>query len=151
MPTIDELYENYTQQREVRLSLEQFTLFAIFFPALLVILSDGNLDSEERLHLERLARSLAHAFSEDGLGTKRIEELQTIFSQEFEYLIEHIEEWKEIFLQALNQHLKNFPESKETVLDTLHLFAETSEDVDEAEGDMIRYLSEKLDLMDTSF
>ena len=150
MSTIDNLYEKYITDRGVNLSLEQFTLFATFFPSLLVILSDGTMDSGEVLHLKKLAANLASTFSADGLGIKRIEELTEIFSDEFDFLIQHIESWKETFLLALKNYLQHFPESKETVLDTLHLFAETSEDVDEAEDDMIKYLVEKLELMDSS-
>ncbi|MDX2303048.1 MAG: hypothetical protein NW226_09620 [Microscillaceae bacterium] len=150
MSTIENLYDQYIKERGVNLSLEQFTLFATFFPTLLVILSDGTMDSGEDMHLKRLSNNLASAFVADGLGVRRIEELKGIFSLEFDYLIKNIEQWKELFLIALKNHLHHYPESKETVLDTLHLFAETSEDVDDAENDMIQYLIEKLDLIDNS-
>ena len=38
MSSIENLYEKYVRDRGVNLSLEQFTLFATFFPSLLVIL-----------------------------------------------------------------------------------------------------------------
>lgn len=149
MLTIEELYEKYLDKRFSKLTLEQFTLFAEFFPALLVTLSDGTLDAEEKAYLNRLANNLALVFSEDGLGLKRIQELEVTFIREFEYLTQHIDYWQDKYLTALKNHLAHFPESKETILDTLHLFAETSEDVDEAESDMIDYLTNKLNLIDT--
>lgn len=149
--TMEDLYENYKQERTLDLTLEQFTLFAEFFPALLVILSDGVMDSKERLYLGKLSKSLAYVFSEDGLGNNKIIELQNIFTDEFEYLVQNTEDWKEKYLQALKSHLDKFPESKETILDTLHLFAETSQDFDEAENKMIVYLTDKLDLIDQNF
>ncbi|NJO00978.1 MAG: hypothetical protein HC880_04135 [Bacteroidia bacterium] len=149
MRTMEELYESYLAKRSIDLTLEQFTLFAEFFPAVLVILSDGTLDAEEKLYLGKLAKSLAQAFSEDGLGNKRIKELQNTFIREFEYLVKNVEFWKDKYLLALKNHLEDFPESKETILDTLYLFAEKSQDVDEAENNMILYLTKKLNLMNT--
>lgn len=148
MKTIEELFDDYSRERSLDISLEQFTMFAIFFPSLLVILSDGTLDSEEDLHLKKLSENLANTFMADGLGVKRVEELKEIFVREFEYLIQKIDDWKDAYLTALKNHLKNYPESKETVLDVLHFFAETSEDVDDAENDMIKFLIGRLELED---
>lgn len=146
MSSIEELYEQYIGDRPVNLTLEQFTLFAEFFPALLIILSDGTLDEQERIYLAKLAKSLAQVFSEDGLGTKKIRELQAIFIREFEYLVKNLEFWQEKYISALKGHLKLYPESKATILDTLFLFANTSENSGEEENKMIQYLSEQLDL-----
>jgi hypothetical protein len=144
---IEELYDLFVEQRNIDLDLEQFTLFTEFFPAVLVILSDGVMDTREKLYLEKLINSLANAFTNEGGGNKHIHKLQHIFSQAFDFLIQHLEEWKDKFLLALKSHLAEFPESKETILDTIHLFAETSQDVDEAEGNMVRFLTEKLNLL----
>lgn len=147
--TIEELYEQYIEQRSINLTIEQFTLFAEFFPAILVILSDGVMDVKEKTYLEKLVKSLANTFAEDGFGKKRIQELQGIFMTEFHFLVTHIDAWKEKYLQALKNHLEYFPESKESILDIIHLFAETSQDVDDAENNMVKFLTHNLNLMDS--
>ncbi|NJL13381.1 MAG: hypothetical protein HC913_10510 [Microscillaceae bacterium] len=50
----------------------------------------------------------------------------------------------------LEAHLTTYPESKEVILDTLHLFAEVSQDVDDAECRMIAFLTRKLNLLHKS-
>jgi hypothetical protein len=148
MLNIEKLYEHYTQERPLNLSVEQFTLFAEFFPALLVILSDGFFDHKEKIYLQKLVKCLSDSFAEDGFGAKRVQELQIIFSQEFEYLIQNLDKWKEPYIKALQSHLALFPENKETILDTINLFAETSQDVNEAESNMVRFLIQKLHLIE---
>jgi hypothetical protein len=149
MTSIEELYENYIQERLVNLTIEQFTLFAEFFPAVLVIVSDGIFDHKEKTYLEKLVQSLGKSFSEDGFGTKRVQELKSIFAQEFEYLITHIDIWQELYLKALKTHLQHYPESKETILETIYLFAQHSQDFDEAESNMVSFLTSELRLLDT--
>ncbi|GAB4398170.1 MAG: hypothetical protein OHK0053_16230 [Microscillaceae bacterium] len=147
MLEIENLYADYYQGRKAALTLEQFTLFAEFFPALLVLLSDGVIDEREKSYLSRLSDSLANIFEEDGLSLVHIEQLKKIFAQEFEHLIAQLDQWRERYLEVLQAHLTTYPESKEVILDTLHLFAEVSQDVDDAECRMIAFLTRKLDLI----
>ncbi|MCU0446804.1 MAG: hypothetical protein MUE85_17995 [Microscillaceae bacterium] len=148
MLNIEKLYEHYTQERPLNLSIEQFTLFAEFFPAVLIILSDGFFDQKEKVYLQKLVKCLGDSFIQDGFGAKRVQELQSIFAQEFEYLIQNIDKWKELYIRALQNHLTNFPENKETILDTLNLFAETSQDFNESEENMVKYLVRELHLIE---
>lgn len=144
---MDELYEKYIIKRQLNLNKEQFVLFAEFFPALLVLLSDGILDSKEKSYLKKLSYNLSHTFLQDGYGTKKVKELEEIFNAEFEYLTLHIENWKEGYLNALRYHLEAYPESKATILESLRLFAHTSQDYNESESNMISYLAKELNLL----
>jgi hypothetical protein len=144
--TIEELHTAYIKERGIRLTLGQFTFLVEFFPAILVTLSDGFIDHKEKAYLDRLAQNLSHSFQEEGLGLKQITELQAIFKQEFEYLTQNLDTWQESYLNALAQHLKQYPENKDTIRDTILLFAQTSQDINEAENDMVDFLTRKLNL-----
>lgn len=146
MSEIEKLYEDYIHKRNLTMSLDQFILFAEFFPAVLVIMSDGTADEQERLYLDRLNTNLANIFEEDGLSREYIHRLKLTFDEEFEYLMQNLELWKEPYLHALHEHLEHHPESKEIILDTLYLFASKSQDVDESENEMISFLTQRLEL-----
>lgn len=150
MSKIEDLFELYCQKRELTISFDQFLLFAELFPAVLVIMSDGEIDTQERIYLDKLNTNLANIFEEDGLTKNQLLRLKDTFACEFDYLITHLEEWKEPYLNALQDHLSQSPETKDIILDTLHLFAATSEDINidsEAENQMIAFLINKLDLI----
>lgn len=144
--TIRELYRIYQEERNISLSISQFTLFVEFFPTILVVLSDGVIDQEERSYINRLASNLGNSFVQDGYSESFIKKLKDTFSQEFEFLIQNLKLWEGQFLDALAEHLKENPENKEAIFDTIHLFAATSEDWDETEDNMIEFLSKKLAL-----
>lgn len=144
--TIRELYKVYQEEREINLSVSQFTLFVEFFPTILVVLSDGVIDQEERSYINRLASNLGNSFAQDGYSENFITKLKNTFSQEFEFLIHNLKHWESYFLDALAEHLEKNPENKETISDTIHLFAATSEDWDETEDNMIEFLNKKLAL-----
>ncbi len=150
MSKIEDLFEVYCQQRELTISFDQFLLFAELFPAVLVIMSDGKIDNQERIYLDKLNTNLANIFEEDGLTKTQLLRLKDTFAKEFDYLIAHLEEWKEAYLNALQDHLNQNPETKDIILDTLHLFAAASEDINidsEAENQMIEFLVSKLNLI----
>lgn len=146
MNTIEELYYHYRQKRKISLNLEQFTLLVEFFPSLLVVLSDGVVDSGEQLYLDKLVQSIVNIFALEGFNQKKTEELYKIYSTEFDYIIQNIDDWKKDFLRVLRNYLEVNPEQKEMILDTLHLFAETSQDVTDIERGMILRLKRELNL-----
>jgi hypothetical protein len=146
MLTIEGLHTAYIKARGIRLTVEQFTFLVEFFPAILVTLSDGFIDQKEKSYLDRLAQNLSHSFQEEGLGVKQISELQVLFKQEFEYLTQNLDTWQESYLNALQHHLEQYPENKEAIRDTILLFAQTSQDINEAETNMVDFLTQKLNL-----
>lgn len=146
MNTIEELYYHYRQKRKIDLNIEQFTLLVEFFPSLLVVLSDGVIDSGERLYLNKLVQSIVNIYALEGFNQKKTDELYKVYSTEFDYIIQNIDDWKRDFIEVLRNHLAINQGQKEMILDTLHLFAETSQDVTEAERGMILRLKRELNL-----
>ncbi|HAI76149.1 MAG TPA: hypothetical protein DCM08_07855, partial [Microscillaceae bacterium] len=90
---IKELYDYYTQNRVFRLSLEHFTLIVELFPAIMIIMSDGLIDKEEKTHLDRLLHSLYNHFEQDGFPPKKAIELSQFIADEMDYLSKNIEQW----------------------------------------------------------
>jgi len=142
----EELYDKFIVQRSIGLTFNQFTWVLELFPMLLIVLSDGEIDAEEREYVRRLIKNLANMFAEDGYNEKKAKELERTFNQEFEYLLENIDYWKNDFIYVLRRHLAKQPEQKETILELIYLFAETSKDISDAEKDMIIYLKYELNL-----
>jgi hypothetical protein len=144
--TIKKLFTEYTQQRKVKVNEEQFTSFTVFFPALLVIISDGIVDMEEWEYVKQLSRFIAKSFKEEDHQVVDIEELAKAYRHEISFLIKHLRDWQDKFIEALQNYITENPEVKSSVLDTMELFAEASEGTSDEEEKRIKYLIEKLDL-----
>ena len=144
--TVKSLYSEYTQARKVKVSEEQFTSFTVFFPALLVIISDGIVDMEEWEYVKQLSRFIAKSFKEDDHESVDIEALAKAYRHEISFLIKHLRDWQDKFIDALQSYILENPEIKSSVLETMELFAEASEGTSNEEEKRIQYLKEKLDL-----
>ncbi|OJJ20498.1 hypothetical protein BKI52_18755 [marine bacterium AO1-C] len=145
---VNELFQLYFKDRPANLDIHQFTLLVEFFPTALVVLCDGVLDEEEKIYINRLAKSVGNIFREDGYSPQKAEELSKIFGEELEYLIHHQETWKDDFLETLRTHLAHYPEQKDNILDTIYLFAEASKEdgLGVPEQTMISFLKDTLNL-----
>ena len=144
--TINSLFAEYTEERNVKVNEEQFTSFTVFFPALLVIISDGIVDMEEWEYVKQLSRFIAKSFKEDEKATIDIEELAKAYRHEISYLIKHLRDWQDKFIGALQSYINEHPEVKSSVLETMELFAEASEGTSDEEEKLITDLKEKLNL-----
>lgn len=143
---MEDLFNNYQKKRNIDLSLEQFVLLLEFFPMLLVAISDGKIDDEEKAYLKKLARNAASFFKDEGFSEGKLKAIEEVYTQEMYYLIENHEFWQKDFLKALCKHLKEFPSEKHIIADTLYLLAEVSEDISYEEKDMIEMLKQKLQI-----
>ncbi len=143
---LEDLYEFYKKERTLNLNLEQFTMFVEFFPALLVIMSDGILDSEEEAYIEKLSHNMGNSFLGEGLSVKKVLELNDIFKTEFQYLMQNLDYWQDHFLNSLKNHLHIYPTEKEIILETLYLFAKKSKEERKEENKTIDFLKGQLDL-----
>jgi hypothetical protein len=144
--TIKSLFAEYTQERNVRVNEEQFTSFTVFFPALLVIISDGIVDMEEWEYVKQLSRFIAKSFKEDEKSTVDIEVLSKAYRHEISFLIKHLKDWQDKFIDALQNYIVEHPEVKSSVLETMELFAEASEGTSDEEEQRIADLKNKLNL-----
>ncbi|MEM7548756.1 MAG: hypothetical protein AAF363_03730 [Bacteroidota bacterium] len=143
--SVAELYKDYTQERKIDLSPEQFASFLAFYPALLVASSDGIVDKEEWLYCKKLASGLGNSFSRDD-SEEDHENLTLIYRYEFRYLLKNQEIWEERFLKVVKEYLSENSYAKEFVNETIYLFADASNGISQEEMDTINCLEIKLDL-----
>jgi len=139
------LYEEYTKERFLDMSEQQFGSFLAFFPTLLVAASDGIVDREEWLYCKKLASGLGNSYSE-GDSEEAAENLTLMYRGEFRYLLKNLDAWEEKFLTALKPYLEVNEHAKKFVAETLFLFAEASSGVSQEEMDKINLLEKTLDL-----
>ncbi len=148
MSKIDNLYQLYSEERNIKLNKEQFVYLVNLFPALRVALSDGMVDDDEWVVVKRLAKILGDEFASDDLGQEKKENLMLIYKSEFRYLIKNLDEWEEKFLTALKEYFIENEASKEFVMETMYLFANASDGVSDEEIKNIHVLTDRLGLDD---
>ena len=141
---LDNLFQEYCGERSLQLSKEQFSLFLTFFPALLIAASDGIVDQEEWLFCSKLARGLGLASDEDDPDSP--ERQDSLYKQEFKYLLQNLGQWEEKFLDSLKEYLTENQFAKEFVSETIYLFADASRGVSQEEMDKINNLEKRLAL-----
>ena len=140
------LYREYTENRVLDLTEDQFGSFLAFFPAVLIAASDGIVDKEEWLYVKKLASGLGIAFSDSDMSEDEAENLTLIYKHEFRHLLKNLDEWELKFLVALKSYLVYNEHAKQFVSETLYLLAETSEGISQEEMDKINYLEKVLNI-----
>lgn len=144
-PVLTELFAEYRKISGSKLNNEQFSTLVMFFPALLVIASDGVIDQEEWIYVKYLSKFMTDTYKKEKTE-QELAELNQAYYSELEFLIDHLDVWEGRYVEALGKHLNEFPGQKETVMETLHLFAEASDGESEEEAEKIEELSKKLQL-----
>ncbi len=142
--TLDELYEQYTRARKIELTFEQFTALATFFPSLLVISTDGEVDAEEWHYIDRLTESMCETFRKDGLTPQEMKDLKKLFQREIHFLQENFDTWERKFTKALKGYLASNNDCKASVLDNIYHSASVSEGICDKEKVMIEYILKEL-------
>ncbi|WP_224995550.1 hypothetical protein [Cesiribacter sp. SM1] len=142
---IRELYQHYQDVRQISLSVDQFTSFLAFFPALLIAASDGIVDREEWLYCQRLAEGLGYSYREE-LSTEEANRLTLLYRQEFAYLLKHLSSWEEPFLNTLEKYFLENHYAKKFVSQTAWLFADASNGVSAEEESKMTYLRNRFGL-----
>lgn len=143
--TIGQLYKDYTAVRNIELDGEQFASFMAFFPALMVVATDGIVDREEWQYCKKLAAGLGNSYS-NGKHAEESENLTLIYRGEFRFLLKNLKTWEDRFLEALREYFPQNDYVKRFVSETLYLFADASNGISQDEMDLINYLEMKLDL-----
>ncbi|MDQ3534455.1 MAG: hypothetical protein M3421_02385 [Bacteroidota bacterium] len=141
---IDDLYQEYVNHRKVELNKEQFVWIVNLFPALMVVLSDGIVDSEEWAEVKKLSSKLGKEFSSEDKGANQEVNLTTIYRTEFQFLLKNRDKWEVKFLNALKDYFEENKESKSFVLESMFLFAKASGGISTAEADTIEFLTKVL-------
>lgn len=143
--SLDALYTSYIDKREILIDKNQFIRLLTVYPALVVLMSDGVVDKEERLIMNIHASKLGYDFASDDLGLEKEENLMLIYKAEFTFLIKNRHEWECKFLDTLKEYLENNEKEKSLVKETMQLFASasngTSKEEDQAMASLEEYLS----------
>src|SRR5690606_26789822 len=133
------------KKREILIHKNQFIRLLTVYPALIVLMSDGVVDKEERLIMNIHASKLGYNFASDDLGQEKEENLMLIYKAEFTFLIKNRHEWECKFLDTLKEYLENNEKEKSLVKETMQLFASASQGTSVEEefaiGQLKMYLS----------
>ncbi len=142
--TLNELYEEYTEARRTGLSYEQFAAFVLYYPALLVARTDGEIDEQEWLTLQGLANHLVHETLPQEADAEEQEDYRRLFFEEFRHLTNNMDRWDRKFMKSLKYVLAECPDAKQTVAATIYSLADASKGICEKERTMIEYLRGEL-------
>jgi hypothetical protein len=143
-----ELYNKFKNRSGSKLGYEQFNTLLIFFPAILVVMSDGVIDDEEWVYVDYLSKFMAKNHKDNLAGDQAYDELVAMYYEDLQFLIENLSTWKNSFLEELKSVLIGQDEIKSTLVETLYLFADASEGVSDDEQHTIDNLKELLDLQE---
>lgn len=138
-------YKDYCGERHIKLTEDQFVTFAVFFPTIQVIISDGVIDMEEWEYVNQLSRFMAKSFKDKG-SNEDIHELSKIYLNEISYLIRFLRIWQDKFIDGLKQYSLENPEVKNSIVDTMQLFAEASGGTSEEEQIKMDNIKTALDI-----
>lgn len=139
------LYLEYTKERNLELTEDQFGSFMAFFPALIVASSDGMVDKEEWMYCKKLASGLGNSFNETD-NDEESENLTLIYRYEFRYLLKNLDKWENKFVKALKLYLQENEYAKEFINETIYLFASASQGISQEEMNKIKHFEQELDL-----
>jgi hypothetical protein len=144
--SLTELYEEYLEARRTKLSYEQFAAFVLYYPALLVAKTDGEIDEQEWLTLQGLANQLVNETLSQDTDLEELKDYRLLFFDEFRYVIATLDRWDRKFMKALKYMLSECPDAKQTVAATIYSLADASKGVCEKENTMIEYLRGELNI-----
>jgi hypothetical protein len=148
--TLIDLYEEYTESRKINLTFDQFTSLTLFYPTLLVLYTDGQVDEQEWKYIKHLANNLADSLVPPVTDPDLIYDLKKSYFNELKYLLQHLDVWERKFIKTLKNYLKEQPHKKASVLKFIYLFAAASEGICEKEEVMIEYLKKELALQEVA-
>jgi hypothetical protein len=144
--TLIDLYEEYTESRKINLTFDQFTSLTMFYPTLLVLYTDGQIDEQEWKYIKHLANNLTDSLIPPVTDPELVIDLKKTYFNELQYLLQHLDAWERKFIKTLKNHLKDYPQKKASVVKFLYLFAAASEGICEKEEIMIEHLKKELAL-----
>lgn len=141
-----QLYENYQKHYPTKLNQDEFVTLLTFFPAIQVLIADGEIDQEEWMYVQHISKSMADTYKDEMPNRYELIDLQQTYETELSYILSNISNWSAKFTFGLKSYLKEMPEVKEIVFDVMYMFADASNDVSKAEKDMIESLKQELEL-----
>jgi len=142
--TITDLYEEYTEQRKLTITFEQFTFLVTSYPVLLIVSTDGKVDMKEWSYLKRRSDDLAELLLKDETDPEVVSDFKNMLLNEFKYLLMNFDTWERKFMKTLKNYLQEKPDLKNSLLESIYLFASVSEGICEKEEVMIEHLKKEL-------
>jgi len=142
-PEVKKLYQDFIQKSGSTLSHEQFFTLLLFFPALLVVVSDGQIDHEEWTYIKYLAKFMSDAHIET-LQDEQRPILTQAYSDALKWLVENLATSKKPFIETLAGYLNRHPEVKEDIIETLYMFSEASDGQSQEETQAIDRIKQEL-------
>jgi hypothetical protein len=145
--TIASLHEAYSKESKCELTQEQFVTLLTFYPALLVVCSDGEIDHEEEIYVKHIAKFMANSYADTHNGQQIGLEKQ--FYKNLSFLQNRSADWELPFLQTLKAYLQEIPLLKANIVEVMFMFADSSEGISEAELLFIKDVAKQLDIDET--
>jgi hypothetical protein len=141
-----QLYENYQKHYATKLNQDEFVTLLTFFPAIQVLTADGEIDKEELVYVQHIAKSMAETYKDDLPNQYELIDLQHSYEDNLGYILQNMDKWSAKFTWGLKYYLKEMPEVKDIVFDVMYMFADASNDISKAEKEMIENLKIELEL-----
>ena len=150
------LYAKYKEASGTTLSQDEFENLVIFFPTLLIVASDGEIDDEEKLYLEYLARFMSKSTYQTQNKTQKRDRKtsQQRYLDALEFLtksengntndLSNLAKWEPLFVDVLKQHIKNDPNGKAQIEEIMRLFADASDGISDDEENKIQEILSKI-------
>jgi hypothetical protein len=145
-PALEILQAQFETQAGLHFAPDHFAGLLLYFPVLLVVEADGELQSEEWQYLAHLAKALADSYRDELPQPEARQALQARYLHALRYLRAHLREWDVLLIRHLQNYLALHPELKEEAEEVLYLFADANHQTSEAEGLMIAQLKTELGL-----
>jgi hypothetical protein len=142
--TISSLHEAYQEASKCELTQEQFLTLLTFYPALLVVSADGEIDKEESIYVKHIAKFMANSYGES--RNYQESDLEVEFCRGLSFLSQQEQTWKDIFLQVLHDYLQEIPLLKENISEVMLMFADSSEYISDDESEVIKYIATHLEM-----
>lgn len=147
--TLDNLFSQYSQERDHSLSKQQFAALLKLVPALMVASSDG-LDSREKSLVNKLTKMMGDELIPDDVeGVLDKEEvLMKNLQEELNYILKNISRLRPQIIAALKDQLAEDEKSKDFVSEAMYLFAGASSGFSKEEEKTIDDITEELGIND---
>ncbi len=147
-PKLDQLFEQYSQERSHSLSKNEFATLLKLMPALLVATSDGIMDSREWTMVDKMTKMMGDELIPDDVenAVEKEQQLMRSFRDEADYIMKSASKWREPIMAALKEVLAEDKRSKEFVNESMWLFAGTSAGLSKEEEDKIDEIAAQLNL-----
>jgi len=135
---IQNLKKEYTQQRELEISDEEFLILILTYPSFLVAISDGEFDEDEKALMGEVIKNFTFEVYGNELSEEEYSNIISAYLSDFEFLHTNKEMWKAKFLNALSfLKEKENEEVKNSIINLMKEIAEVSDGTSNVEKAVI--------------